>query len=173
MTPVIHNLKPGDTLDFRGPMLKYDWEKNQKQNVGMIAGGTGITPMLQLIRRIFHEESTDKNVKVSLIYANQTEDDILLKSELDKIAKEHPDRFKVVYALDKAPTNWTGVTGFVNKEVIQAHLPGPQDDNSIIFVCGPSPMVKSIAGETILMSQGKFDGILKELGYSKGNVFKF
>ncbi|EPB82891.1 hypothetical protein HMPREF1544_10362 [Mucor circinelloides 1006PhL] len=173
MTPLIHNMKPGDTLDFKGPMVKYDWEKNMKKNVGMIAGGTGITPMLQLIKRIFHEESTDKDVRVSLIYANQTEEDILLKNELDKIAKEHPDRFKVVYALDKAPTNWTGVSGFVNKEVIQEHLPSPQEKDSIIFVCGPPPMVKSIAGETILMSQGKFSGILKELGYSKENVFKF
>ncbi|GAN03523.1 NADH-cytochrome b5 reductase 2 [Mucor ambiguus] len=173
MTPLIHNMKPGDTLEFKGPMSKYDWERNQRQNVGMIAGGTGITPMLQLIRRIFREDSTDKNVKVSLIYANQTEQDILLKSELDEIAKKHPDRFKVVYALDTAPTNWTGVSGFVNKEVIQEHLPGPQVEDSVIFVCGPPPMVKSIAGETILMSQGKFGGILKELGYSKNSVFKF
>lgn len=173
MTPLIHNMKPGDTLDFKGPMVKYDWEKNQKQHVGMIAGGTGITPMLQLIKRIFHQDATDKNVKVSLIYANQTEQDILLKSELDKIAQEHPDRFKVVYALDKAPTNWTGVSGFVNKDVIQEHLPGPQAEDSVIFVCGPPPMVKSIAGETILMSQGRFGGILKELGYSKDRVFKF
>ncbi|KAF1800154.1 hypothetical protein FB192DRAFT_1390320 [Mucor lusitanicus] len=173
MTPLIHNMKPGDTLEFKGPMFKYDWERNQKQNVGMIAGGTGITPMLQLIKRIFREDSTDKNVKVSLIYANQTEQDILLKNELDQIAKEHPDRFKVVYALDKAPAEWTGVSGFVNKEVIQEHLPDPQAEDSIIFVCGPPPMMKSIAGETILMSQGKFGGILKELGYSKDKVFKF
>ncbi|CEP11415.1 hypothetical protein [Parasitella parasitica] len=173
MTPIIHNLKPGDTLDFKGPMLKYDWEKNQKQNVGMVAGGTGITPMLQLIRRIFNRENPDKNIKVSLIYANQTEQDILLKDELDKIAQEHPDRFKVVYALDQAPENWTGITGFVDKQAIQAHLPGPQDEDSVIFVCGPTPMVKSIAGDTILMAQGKFGGILKELGYSSKNVFKF
>ncbi|KAI8647131.1 hypothetical protein BD408DRAFT_439618 [Parasitella parasitica] len=173
MTSIIHNMKPGDTLDFKGPMLKYDWEKNQKQNVGMIAGGTGITPMLQLIRRIFDEESPYKSTKVSLIYANQTEQDILLKSELDEIAQKHPDRFKVVYALDKAPENWTGITGFVDKQALQAHLPGPQDEDSVIFVCGPTPMVKSIAGETFLMSQGKFSGILKELGYSNKNVFKF
>ncbi|KAL9559685.1 hypothetical protein MBANPS3_000308 [Mucor bainieri] len=173
MSPLIHNMKPGDTLELKGPIFKYNWEANQKQNVGMIAGGTGITPMLQLIKKIFHEDSPDKNVKVSLIYANQTEQDILLKDELDKVAKEHPDRFKVVYALDKAPENWTGISGYVNKEVIQEHLPSPQAEDSVIFVCGPPPMMKSIAGETVLMSQGKFGGILKELGYSKDSVFKF
>lgn len=173
MTPVIHNMKPGDTLEFKGPIFKYDWEKDQKANVGMIAGGTGITPMLQVIRRVFHEKSTDKNTKISLIFANQTEKDILLKEELDKIAKEHPDRFKVVYALDKSPENWTGHTGYVNAEVVKANLPGPEQEDSVIFVCGPPLMVKSIAGARTMKSQGELEGVLKELGYDQKNVFKF
>ncbi|KAL9556057.1 hypothetical protein MBANPS3_002053 [Mucor bainieri] len=173
LTPTIHNMKPGDTLEFKGPIPKYNWEQDQKSNVGMIAGGTGITPMLQVIRRVFHEKSNDKKTKISLIFANQTEEDILLKDELDKIAKEHPDRFKVVYALDKAPENWSGVTGYVTKEVVQANLPGPKEEDSVIFVCGPPPMVKSVAGARTMKSQGELEGVLKELGYSQENVFKF
>ncbi|KAG2210286.1 hypothetical protein INT47_003271 [Mucor saturninus] len=173
LTPVIHNMKPGDTLDFKGPIPKYDWEKDQKANVGMIAGGTGITPMLQIIRRVFDEKSTDKKTKISLIFANQTEQDILLKDELDKIAKEHPDRFKVTYALDKAPEGWNGVTGYVTAEVVKANLPSPEQDDTIIFVCGPPPMVKSLAGVRTMKSQGELEGVLKELGYEQKNVFKF
>ncbi|GAA5815945.1 hypothetical protein MFLAVUS_009464 [Mucor flavus] len=173
LTPVIHNMKPGDTLDFKGPIPKYDWENDQKANVGMIAGGTGITPMLQVIRRIFDEKSTDKKTKISLIFANQTEQDIILKDELDKIAKENPDRFKVTYALDKAPENWTGVTGYVTAEVVKANLPGPEQEDTVIFVCGPPPMVKSLAGIRTMKSQGELEGVLKELGYEQKNVFKF
>ncbi|KAI8987539.1 hypothetical protein BDF20DRAFT_815618, partial [Mycotypha africana] len=173
LTPIIHNLKPGDSLEFKGPIPKYDWEKNQKANVGMIAGGTGITPMLQIIRRVFHEKSSDKNTKITLIFANQTDKDILLKEELDKIAKEHPDRFKVVYALDKAPEKWDGLVGYVDKEAIKKYLPSPQQEDSIIFICGPPLMVKSIAGAKDKMQQGELDGYLKELGYAKDNVFKF
>jgi cytochrome-b5 reductase len=166
-------MKPGDSLEFKGPIPKFNWEQDQKSNVGMIAGGTGITPMLQVIRRVFHEKSNDKKTKISLIFANQTEEDILLKDELDKIAKEHPDRFKVVYALDTAPENWTGVTGYVTKEVVEANLPGPKEEDTVIFVCGPPPMVKSIAGARTMKSQGELEGVLKELGYAQENVFKF
>lgn len=173
MTPIIHDLKVGDKLEFKGPIQKYNWEKDQKANLGMIAGGTGITPMLQVIRRVFDDKSTDKKTKIALIFANQTEEDILLKDELDKIAKEHPDRFKVVYALDNAPENWNGVTGYVTKEVVEAHLPSAKQEDTVIFVCGPPPMVKSIAGPKDGFKQGEVDGILKELGYTTENVFKF
>ncbi|KAI9487309.1 MAG: hypothetical protein EXX96DRAFT_517977 [Benjaminiella poitrasii] len=173
LTPIIHDLKPGDSLQFKGPIPKYDWEKLPKKNVGMIAGGTGITPMLQIIRRVFDAKSTDKDTKITLIFANQTEDDILLKPELDKIAKENPDRFKVVYALDRASEDWKGITGYVTKEVVEAHLPGPKDNDAVIFVCGPPLMVKSIAGAKNMRDQGDLGGVLKELGYAQENVFKF
>jgi cytochrome-b5 reductase len=155
-------MKPGDSLDFKGPIVKYNWDEKPKAHVGMIAGGTGITPMLQVIRRVFAEGSEDKKTKISLIFGNQTENDILLKEELDTIAKQHPDRFKVVYALDKAPEGWTGVTGYVTSEVVKAHLPSAEEEDSVIFVCGPPPMVKSIAGPKNKMEQGELDGILKE-----------
>lgn len=46
MSKHIHNLKPGESLEIKGPMGKYDWEQGRRKNVGMIAGGTGITPMV-------------------------------------------------------------------------------------------------------------------------------
>ena len=56
----------------------------------MIAGGTGITPMLQLIRAIL-KDPRDKT-KMWLVFANQTENDILLRTELEEVASNHPDR---------------------------------------------------------------------------------
>ncbi|KAI8366411.1 hypothetical protein EDC96DRAFT_507988 [Choanephora cucurbitarum] len=173
LTPVIHDMKPGDSLQFKGPIVKYDWETKQKSNVGMVAGGSGITPMLQVVRRVFDEKSTDKKTKVTLIFANRTENDILCREELDKIAKQHPDRFKVIYALDKVPEKWEGLSGYVTKEVVEKYLPGPKEDDSIIMVCGPPPMVRSLAGDKDGKEQGQLSGILKEMGYSQENVFKF
>jgi cytochrome-b5 reductase len=46
MSKHIHNLKVGDELEIKGPIPKYNWDENVKDNVGMIAGGTGITPMV-------------------------------------------------------------------------------------------------------------------------------
>ncbi|KAF7722111.1 NADH-cytochrome b5 reductase [Apophysomyces ossiformis] len=174
MSQHIHNLKVGETLEIKGPFPKYNWEENPVENVGMIAGGTGITPMLQIIRKVFDAKSPDDKTKITLIFANEAEDDILLKDELDTIAKQNPDRFKVVYALNKPPKDWSGPTGFVNADLIKSHLPGPENDKSIVFVCGPDPMLAALSGPKAQdKSQGELAGVLKELGYAKERVYKF
>ncbi|KAI7854529.1 hypothetical protein BDC45DRAFT_545266 [Circinella umbellata] len=179
MSKHIHNLKPGDELEIKGPIPKYNWDQGKVENVGMICGGTGITPMLQLIRKIFDTDSKfdktkDEKIKVTLIFTNQTEDDILLRKELDGYAKQFPYRFKVIYGVDRPSPGWKGHTGFVTKELIQKHLPGPDTPSSVIFVCGPDPQLAAIAGPKAEdKSQGQLGGILKELGYPQDHVYKF
>uniref|UniRef100_A0A3P8SI32 NADH-cytochrome b5 reductase n=1 Tax=Amphiprion percula TaxID=161767 RepID=A0A3P8SI32_AMPPE len=99
---------PSGLLVYRGkgqfsirPDKKSEPKKKKFRHVAMIAGGTGITPMLQLIRRITSDPSDD--TKCSLIFANQTEKDILLREELDEVKKNHPDQVKVWFTLDKPP----------------------------------------------------------------------
>lgn len=104
----------------------------------MIAGGTGITPMLQLIRAIA-KDSEDKT-KVSLLYANQTEKDILLRDELEEVAKNHPDQVKIWYTVDTSTEGWKYSTGFVNAEMISNHMYPPSSD-TIVLMCGPAPMI--------------------------------
>lgn len=55
--------------------------------------------MLQLARDVTKNREKD-STKLALLFANQTEDDILLRKELDELAEQHPDRFKVWYTLD-------------------------------------------------------------------------
>lgn len=64
-----------------------------------MSGGTGITPMLQLIRQITRDPKDE--TKLSLLFANQTEEDILLRDELEEAAKNHSDRVKVWYTVDR------------------------------------------------------------------------
>lgn len=52
------------------------------------------------------------------------------------------------YVLDKAPAKWAGGVGYVTKDIIQKHLPAPSED-SIVFVCGPPPMMKAISGPKV------------------------
>lgn len=118
---------------------------------------------MQLLRKIFGPSSKDNNTKVTLIFGNQTEKDIILKEELDSYAKSFPNRFKVVYAVDKPTKNWDGHHGYVNDELIKKHLPSPDQPNSIIFVCGPDAMLASLAGAKAPdKSQGPLNGVLKE-----------
>ena len=104
----------------------------------MIAGGTGVTPMLQIIRAILMNPG-DKTA-VSLIFANVGENDILLRDEIDKLAAQHSN-FSVYYVLNNAPTGWTGGVGFVTKQMIAEKCPAPAADTKILL-CGPMPMVK-------------------------------
>ena len=55
--------------------------------------------MLQLIREVFRD-SRD-TTKLALLFANQTEDDILLREELEDVQKKYPDRFKLWYTIDR------------------------------------------------------------------------
>lgn len=145
-------LQVGDYIGMRGPKGNFEYKTNMVKAIGMIAGGTGITPMLQIIRRVCNDPN-DKT-KISLIFANVTEDDILLKEELDQIAKASPESFKVHYVLERPPENWTGEVGLVTKEMIKNYCPGPSNDIKLLL-CGPLPMVKSLTIAT------------NELGYQK------
>lgn len=89
----------------------------------------------QLIRAIAKNPLDRTNV--ALIYANVNESDILLKSELDQLAAEHPDQFKVYYVLNNPPEGWTGGVGFVTKEMIEEHLPAHAEDHKALL-CGQS-----------------------------------
>ena len=104
----------------------------------MIAGGTGITPMLQLIRAI--AKDPEDNTKVSLLYANQSEKDILLREELEEVAKNNPDKIKIWYTVDTAPEGWKYSTGFVNADMISQHLHPPSSE-TLVLMCGPPPMI--------------------------------
>ncbi|KAF4366788.1 hypothetical protein CsatB_014277 [Cannabis sativa] len=164
------SLKPGDVVEVKGPIEKLRYSPNMKKHIGMIAGGTGITPMLQVIEAIL--KNPDDNTQVSLLYANVSPDDILLKQKLDLLAASHPN-LKVFYTVDNPTENWKAGKGFISKEMVVKGLPGPGED-SLILVCGPPGMMKHVSGGKAKdWSQGEVSGILKELGYTEEMVYKF
>ena len=126
-------LKIGDNIRVKGPKGQFNYSSTLSREIGMIAGGTGITPMLQIIRAAL--KNPQDSTRLSLIYANVNHEDILLKKELDELADKHPSRFKVFYVLNNPPTGWTGGVGFVSKEQIATHLP-TSHDNIKILLCG-------------------------------------
>ncbi|GKV06403.1 hypothetical protein SLEP1_g18301 [Rubroshorea leprosula] len=164
------SLKPGDVVEVKGPIEKLRYTPNMKKHIGMIAGGTGITPMLQVIEAIL--KNPDDNTQVSLLYANISPDDILLKQKLDILATSHPN-LKVFYTVDNPSKNWKGGSGYVSKDMVVKGLPAPGVD-TLILVCGPPGMMNHISGNKGKdYSQGELAGILKELGYTEQMVYKF
>lgn len=167
----IVNLKVGDELEMKGPFKKYPYKPNTKKVIGMIAGGSGITPMLQVAKEILRNPKDE--TKVRLLFANVKEEDIILRNELDTLAYFYPDRFEVIYCLDKAPEKWTGYSGYITKEMLQSTMPVPSEEN-LIMVCGPPPMMFHISGNKAKdKSQGDLNGLLSEMKYTSSMVFKF
>ncbi len=148
----IGELKVGQSLEVKGPKGQMRYAPGLARRIGMIAGGTGITPCLQVIRAVLKDPKD--RTQLDLIYANVKEADILLREELDREAKAHPERFRVHYFLNEPPAGWTGGEGFVSKEAIQQNLPEPADDIKVLM-CGPPPMINAMKKH------------LEELGYEK------
>jgi cytochrome-b5 reductase len=172
MSTHIHDLTPGQTLDIKGPLPKYALTENKHEHIALVAGGTGITPMFQLIRAVFNNPN-DKT-KVTLVVGNVTEEDILLKKELSHLENTFPQRFRAFYVLDKPPTDWYGKAGFIDSTLLKTVLPEPKSENIKVFVCGPPGMMNAISGNKVSpKDQGELVGILKELGYDKDQVYKF
>ncbi|EGO05374.1 hypothetical protein SERLA73DRAFT_174501 [Serpula lacrymans var. lacrymans S7.3] len=166
-------LKPGDKMSFKGPLPKWPYKINEFEEVGLIGGGSGITPLYQVLAHAL-ADNTNKT-KFKLLFANVTEQDILLREEFDALKKKHPNNFDVVYVLDKPPANWKGPSGFITADLIKQHIAPPSlGDKVKIFICGPPPQVAAISGnKTGIKSQGPLTGALKELGYNEDQVFKF
>ncbi|KAF1941671.1 hypothetical protein EJ02DRAFT_377176 [Clathrospora elynae] len=141
LTPYLSKLNVGDTVEIRGPKGEMKYHKNLVKELGMIAGGTGITPMFQIIRRIC--EDPRDNTKATLLYANKTEGDILLKDELDEFADKH-DQFTVHYVLSNPSEGWQGKTGRISKQMIDEYLPAPAGMDTKVLVCGPDPMMETM-----------------------------
>jgi cytochrome-b5 reductase len=173
MSQYMDTIPLGGSIDIMGPfgLIEYlghgVFKKGRKEilshNVGMLAGGTGITPMLQIIEAILRDPYD--RTTISLIYANQTEADILVRERLEELQSKHGNgKFKIWYTLDRPPppssSGWKYSSGFISSEMIQQHLPLPKPD-TVILMCGPPPMMKFM--------KNNLDG----LGYDKDLVLEF
>lgn len=144
-------LKVGDSMTVKGPLGHIEYERGGTfiihgkrmpvSKVALVAGGTGITPMYQVIKGAL--ECASDSTHISLVYANTTEDDIMLKDELDELAKAFPAKFHLHYTLSKptnTPTKWTGDVGRVSDKMLADHLPRAGAE-TLALMCGPWDML--------------------------------
>ncbi|KAF9239851.1 hypothetical protein BU15DRAFT_46396 [Melanogaster broomeanus] len=159
MTTRINQLVLGDEIELSGPFGPFIWERQgvakwkgeerEVKEIGLICGGSGITPILQVLRSIL-DGDVDGMPKVWMISANKTEEDILCRSELDELLVKHydgPARFRLHYVLssdpgivNNAPEVLTSSKGRINKKLLEDHMPGPSK-HGLILVCGPDMMI--------------------------------
>ena len=149
----VHDREVGDTVLMSGPNTGGHWVDGMAKKVGFVAGGTGITPMISIIRWIL---AKSLDVELFLVFANKTEADIIFREEWEGNVREHAT-FHCYHVLEQPPSAWSQGTGRITEEILRRQLPPPGPD-TVIFLCGPPLM--SDALETTL----------KGIGYSEQSI---
>jgi len=150
MSGYLHRQNVGDSVMLSGPISGGHYQPGMPTRIGMVAGGAGITPMIAIIRTALRRRYA---VQISLIYANKTKQDIILRQEFEEYARDYPN-FRALFALDQAPPDWPGHSGHIDDAVLTKHLP-PAGPDSLIFLCGP-PMMEYVLREKLLkLGHGK------------------
>ncbi|RCV07051.1 hypothetical protein SETIT_1G212900v2 [Setaria italica] len=157
MTQHLDALPVGSYIDVKGPLGHVEYvgrgsfvinggEPRRARRLAMVAGGSGITPIYQVIQAALRDQPEDGTTVMHLVYANRTEDDILLRGELDRWAAEFPDRLKVWYVISQVrrpEEGWKYSVGVVTEAILREHLPeGGDDDDTLALVCGPPLMIQ-------------------------------
>jgi ring-1,2-phenylacetyl-CoA epoxidase subunit PaaE len=156
------NLKAGDTMKVMEPMGVFttDFDPTKKRHLIMFAGGSGITPMMSLIKSMLNQEPDSI---ASLIYCNRDIDSIIFKGEFDRMQTDFEGRLHVIHILDDAPMNWQGHSGLLNHDMlvkIFERIPAWGMASTTYLMCGPEGMMKNV------------ENLLAEQSIPKENIFK-
>lgn len=155
-------LKQGDEVKVMEPMGQFvtEYKKDNKRHLILFAGGSGITPMMSIIKSIINQEPESI---VSLIYCNRDVDSIIFRDELEKLQTTFEGRLHVIHILDNAPMNWQGYSGLLNKEMLSKlveRIPDWGIEKTTYLMCGPEGMMKNV------------DTLLAERSIPKEKIFK-
>jgi len=134
---LLEDVKIGDRLSSTGPMGGFFHNPLSHSNeVVYLAGGSGITPMMSMIR-----EATDRGIErqMHLFYGSRNPDDIIYRQELERLAEMH-DKLTVDFVISEPEDGYQGLTGFINGKMLQERL--GDLSKKTFFLCGPEAMYK-------------------------------
>ena len=156
------NLKVGSKLKIMEPMGQFtlDYNASNKRHIILFAGGSGITPMMSLIKSVLSQEP---NSICSLIYCNRDIDSIIFKNVLEQLEITDEGRLHVIHILDNAPMNWQGYSGLLNHDMLEKlveRIPDWGIEKTTYLMCGPEGMMKNV------------ESLLSERHIPKEKIFK-
>jgi ferredoxin-NADP reductase len=133
-------LQPGDQIELRGPVGGYFvWEPAQGGPVLLVAGGSGIAPLMAMIRR---RAAAGSDADTRLLFSSRGWDDIIYRDELERL---NGNGLTVVHTLTPSqPPGWTGYARRVDAEMLAEVGPSPAEQPRV-YVCGPTPFVEAVA----------------------------
>jgi ferredoxin-NADP reductase len=136
----------GDRIEVRGPIGGYFvWEASMTEPLLLIAGGSGIVPLMSMIR---HRTASKANNPTALLYSSRSFEDIIYSSELDLLSKAD-GRLKIFHTLTRSqPTGWKGYARRLDEAMLR-EVAGPLGRSVQVFICGPTLMVESAANALV------------------------
>jgi Na+-transporting NADH:ubiquinone oxidoreductase subunit F len=137
----IFSRKPGDKVMVSGPYGEF-FIKPTDNEIVFVGGGAGMAPMRSHIFHLFHTEKTTR--KVSFWYGARSLREVFYEEEFRAIEKEFPNfKFHIALSEAKPEDNWTGLTGFIHKALLDNYLSKHDSPEDIeYYLCGP-PMMNS------------------------------
>ena len=142
------NLKAGDTLDVMPPHGSFTTEfaPSRKRHLVGIAGGSGITPVMSLIRTTLREEPGSR---FTLLYGNRDSSSVIFLEALAALKDKYLDRFEIYHFLDAEDQDIALFNGMLDRvrcdEAILSLVPDAADVSDW-FICGPGPMMDAAEG---------------------------
>jgi ring-1,2-phenylacetyl-CoA epoxidase subunit PaaE len=166
------NLKKGQKVKVMAPTGQFttEFSATNKRHLVMFAGGSGITPMMSIVKSTLTQEPESI---VSLIYCNRNIDSIIFREELAKWETKYEGRLHVIHILDEAPMNWQGYSGLLSPEMLVKlfeRIPSWSNEKTTYLMCGPEGMMKNVE---LLLGQHKIprENIFKE-SFVQGTIDK-
>ena len=139
-TTKLFAMKEGDLLKFKGPYGKFYFNEEMKNSLVLIAGGTGITPIMGIIRYCNDKKLSNK---IKFIYSVKTPRDIIYKEELEKIKNENKNfDYVVTVTRPNSEHSWQGGIGRIDINLLKQNIENVE--GSIYYLCGPKDFVHSI-----------------------------
>lgn len=160
MTKALDAIPLGHFVDFKGPVGKFEYVGRGKITISghtrpirrfvMVCGGSGITPIFQVLRAIMKDP--EDQTQCLVLDGNRAEQDILCRTDLDSLAKANPHKYRLVHTLTKGEDTWTGRRGRMNKELFEDEVGPPKSSDEMVLICGPEPMEKT--AKEVLLGMG-------------------
>ena len=143
---LVDDLQVGDQVEFRGPLGGwFVWRPEQTDSVQLIGGGSGIVPLVAMIRA---HAASGSDAKFKLLYSVREPADVFFADELASLAGPYLE-ITWVYTR-KTPEGWPTPAGRVTKEIL-ARSTFPASDNPQVFVCGPTGFVEAVADHLVAL----------------------
>jgi ferredoxin-NADP reductase len=145
---LVDQLTVGDNLELRGPIGGYFvWEASMGGPLLLIAGGSGVVPLMAMIR---HRAALKSAIPTRLLYSSPSYDDVIYRDELARLL-EGGTQLQVAYTLTRdQPPGWTGYHRRIDVDLLREVAWAP-DERPLVFICGSTPFVETAAANLVAL----------------------